>query len=311
MSTLLDVILPVFLVIAGGWAAARARLFSDDAVDALMRYSQSLAAPLLLFRSVATLDLAAVFDPALFLAYYAGAFAAFGAGFLGARHLFGRDLPDAVAIGFAACFSNSLLLGVPITERAYGSGALAGNFAIIAVHAPILYSFGITMMEAARARGAGLTPGRLGLQIGRSLGQQPLVIGLAAGFAVNLTGLTLPRVAAEAVAMIAATAIPTALFGLGGVLLRYRPEGDMRAIAWVVGCALLLHPGLTWGLGRALGLDVAQLRSGVLTAAMAPGVNAFLFANFYGVGKRVAASAVLLGTAGSILTVWVWLTVLP
>jgi malonate transporter and related proteins len=43
---------------------------------------------------------------------------------------------------------------------------------------------------------------------------------------------------------------------------------------------------------------------------MAPGVNAYVFANMYGTAKRVAASSVLLGTAGSILTVWIWLTAL-
>jgi predicted permease len=44
---------------------------------------------------------------------------------------------------------------------------------------------------------------------------------------------------------------------------------------------------------------------------MAPGVNAYIFANMYGRARRVAASAVLLGTASSIVTVWLWLSVLP
>ena len=44
---------------------------------------------------------------------------------------------------------------------------------------------------------------------------------------------------------------------------------------------------------------------------MAPGVNAYLFANMYGVAKRVAASAVLIATALSVLTVWGWLSILP
>jgi len=48
----------------------------------------------------------------------------------------------------------------------------------------------------------------------------------------------------------------------------------------------------------------------VLTAAMAPGVNTYLFADMYGRARRVAASSVLFGTAGSILTIWVWLAVL-
>jgi malonate transporter len=49
----------------------------------------------------------------------------------------------------------------------------------------------------------------------------------------------------------------------------------------------------------------------VLTGAMAPGVNGYMFANMYGVAKRVAASTVLVGTAISVLTLPVWLYLLP
>jgi predicted permease len=48
-----------------------------------------------------------------------------------------------------------------------------------------------------------------------------------------------------------------------------------------------------------------------MTAAMAPGINTYVFANMYGKARRVAASAVLMGTGLSIFTVWVWLAVLP
>ena len=52
-------------------------------------------------------------------------------------------------------------------------------------------------------------------------------------------------------------------------------------------------------------------RSAVVTAAMAPGVNAYMFAHMYGVGKRVNASSVLVATALSIVTAWGWLHILP
>jgi hypothetical protein len=112
--------------------------------------------------------------------------------------------------------------------------------------------------------------------------------------------------------MMAGAAIPAALFGLGGVMVRYRPEGDMKTIAMVCAISLIVHPAVTWGLGRfVLRLDTDQLRSAVMTAAMAPGVNAYLFASLYGVATRVAAAAVLLATAASILTIWGWLHILP
>jgi predicted permease len=106
-------------------------------------------------------------------------------------------------------------------------------------------------------------------------------------------------------------ALPAALFGLGGVLVRYRPEGDKLTVLYVCAIALVLHPLVTWFMGKNFGLATGPFRSAVLTAAMAPGVNAYVFANMYGVGKRVAASAVLYATALSVITVSFWLTLLP
>lgn len=312
MTGLLDVILPVFLIIGFGYLAAYAKLFDDGAVDGVMRFAQNFAAPALLFKSVAQLDLSQAYHPALFASFYAGAFAGFAIGYFGARNLFARTAAESVAIGFACMFSNSLLLGVPITERAYGTDALSGNYAIISIHAPLLYGFGITVMELVRSKGAGLSMMGLTTQVLRAILSQPLVIGIIAGFAVNLSGFALPQVAWSAVDMMARTAIPVALFGLGGVLLRYKPEGDMKCIAMVCICSLIVHPGVAYLLGRyAFGLSVPDLRSAVITGAMAPGVNAFLFANMYGVAKRVAASAVLIGTVATIVTAWMWLSILP
>lgn len=312
MSALIDVILPVFLVIGFGYAAARAGLFGESAVDGVMRFAQNFAVPCLLFTSISRLDLAAHFDLGLLFAFYAGAFSCFGLGYFGSRLLFDRPVQDSVAIGFACLFSNTLLLGLPITERAYGPDALASNFAIISVHSPLLYAFGITVMELVRSRGLGHSAPKLARQVGLAILSQPLVIGISAGIFVNLTGLPLPGSVWSAVEMMMRAALPTALFGLGGVLYRYRPEGDMKAIAMVCALSLLVHPAITYGLGRwVVGLDMAQMRSAVITGAMAPGVNAYLFANMYGVAKRVTASAVLLATGACIVTTWVWLQILP
>lgn len=312
MSALLDVILPVFAVIGFGYAAARWLGFSEAAVDGLMRFAQSFAIPCLLFKSIAHLDLNASAELGLFLSFYIGAFTCFFLGFFGARLLFGRPVEDAVAIGFACLFSNSLLLGVPITERAYGAGALAGNFTIISLHSPMFYTFGIIAMELARSRGRLTNPGALAWQIGRGVLSQPLVLGVLSGLAFNLSGLPVPAAMDGALDLMSRAAVPAALFGLGGVLQRYRPEGDMKAIAMVCILSVIIHPALTYGLGRwVFGLNVNQLRSATMTASMAPGINAYLFAHLYGVAKRVNASAVLIGTTASIFTIWVWLHILP
>ena len=309
MQALLDVILPVFLVMGFGYVAVWRGWFSDDWVEGLMRFTQNYAIPCLLFRNIAAMDLGQDFDLAMLGSFFAGAFGGFVAGLLGARLIFGRPWPDAVAIGFVGLFSNSVLLGLPITERAYGPEALTANYSIIALHAPFCYAIGITAMELARNAGGGL---RVALpRILRAVFRNALVIGIGLGFAVNLTGAPLPGVLTDAVDMMARAALPAALFGLGGTLYRYRPEGDMRTILYVVACSLLLHPAITWGLASLQGVGTGGMRSAVLTAAMAPGVNAYVFANMYGVARRVAASAVLIATGLTVLTAWFWISILP
>lgn len=309
MSALIDVILPVFFVIGFGYLAVWKGYFSDAGVDGLMKFTQNFAIPCLLFRAISTLDLQQNFDLLLLGSFYAGAFTGFLAGLLGARYIFGRDWEDSVAIGFCCLFSNSLLLGLPITERAYGAGALEANYAIIAVHSPFCYGIGITAMEIARNQGAALSA--LPAKVLRAMFQNALIIGIALGFAVNLSGLPVPGALSDAVDLIARAALPAALFGLGGVLYRYRPEGDMRTICYVVAVSLVLHPAVVWMLAQSGGLGVSGTRSAMLTAAMAPGANAYIFANMYGRARRVVASSVLFATGLSILTVWGWLAVLP
>jgi predicted permease len=308
IEALLDVTLPVFLVIGFGYLAVRLGLFSDGGVDGLMSFTQGFAIPCLLFRAIASLDLGQTFQWPLLLSFYAGASAGFLAGLLGARLIFRRQWPDAVAIGFCCLFSNSVLLGLPITERAYGAAALASNYAIIAMHAPFCYVLGITAMEIARHGTGGFV--KTARAVAAAMFRNALMIGIAAGFAVNLGGITLPGVLTDAIDLMVRAALPAALFGLGGILVRYRPEGDMTTVLFVCAISLLLHPAVTWGMGQSVGLDRDGFRSAVLTGAMAPGVNAYIFANMYGVGKRVAATAVLLATALSMLTVSVWLSIL-
>lgn len=309
MSALIDVILPVFIVLGFGYISVWSGYFSDALVDALMKFTQAFAIPCLLFLAISSLDLAQNFHAPLLFSYYAGAILCFFIGMIGTRLIFGRDWEDCVAIGFVGMFSNSVLLGLPITERAYGAGALEANFAIIALNAPVCYTFGITAMEIARNRGGSI--GALPAKVFKAVFKNALIVAIGAGFFVNLTHLPIPAVMTDALSLVARAALPAALFGLGGVLVRYKPEGDMPTILFIVGVSLLVQPAITYTLAQIFQLSNAELRSAVITGAVAPGINAYVFADMYGRARRVAASAVLIGTGVTILTMWGWLAILP
>ena len=297
-------------MIGFGYAATWRGWFTAQGADTLMTFTQSFAIPCLLFAAIARLDLAANFDPGLLAAYFSAITVCFFVGMFGARYLFGRPWPDAVVFGFVCLFANSVLMGLPITERAYGTEALSPNYAIIALHAPWCYSLGIIAMEIVRAD-KGQTVAAVAGTVAKAVFKNALLIGIALGFVVNLGDIPLPGVVWAGVDLMVQAALPAALFGLGGILFQYRPEGDMRAILFCVAICLLLRPVLISGTVTLAGLDLGQIRSAVLNGAMPAGVNVYVFANMYGAAKRVAASTVLIGTALSILTLSAWLVALP
>lgn len=306
--SLFNVVLPVFVVVGIGYVLTLRGMFQQSQIDGLMKFAQGVAIPFLLFRAMAGIDLSAGFDPDLLISFYVSAGACFFAGFGGARLFFKRDWEDCVAIGFCCLFSNSVLLGLPITERAFGPDALVGNYAIIAFHSPFCYGLGITAMEIFRNRGNGAM--RTVSAVLKSIFNNNLILAILAGFAVNLSGFSIPASVDDALAVVASAGLPTALFALGGIMVQYRPEGDLRTIAMVCCISLLLHPALVYGLGSALEVREDLFRSGVVNAAMAPGINGYIFANMYGRAKRVAASSVLIATASCVVTAMLWLTLL-
>lgn len=308
MLDILNVVLPVFVIIAAGYAAVKAGVFPDAGVDALLQFVVRIAVPALLFSAMYRLSLDSAFEPRMIVSFYIGAFAAFGLGLAAALQA-GLRPGDAVAIGFAAYFSNTVLVGLPVMIRAYGEPATEPMFAILAFHAPLLYAFGLITMEMMHQQGRGAAEALR--RAGRSIVSNALMIGIALGLALNLSGVPLPAPVVEAIRLLGQASLPTALFGIGAALTRYKLQREIGWAAYIAGLSLLVHPGIAYVLtAHVFVLEPEFTRAAVVTAAMPAGMNVYVFAVMYHRAEGIAASTVLLSTALSCLTISVWLAVL-
>jgi predicted permease len=182
------------------------------------------------------------------------------------------------------------------------------NFALIAVNAPICYLIGITVMEFSRADGRN---GRdTAIVVVKAMFKNSLMIGIGLGLMVNIGGLQLPEPVYASIELMARSAIPVALFGLGGVLTRYSSKEASREASVVTALALIIHPVIALWVCWWFELTEDVIRSIVLMAAMAPGLNAYLFATLYKRGEAIAASTVIMATTLSVLTLSLWLVFL-
>lgn len=308
MLTILNVVLPVFFIVGAGYAAVKWKFFPETGVVALMGFTQNFAVPCLLFLALYRLDFSAAFDPRLVLSFYSGAIFCFFLGLFIARKGFKRRPGESVAIGFGALFSNSVLLGLPIMERAYGAEALAPNYALIAVHAPICYLIGITAMEISRADGRGAA--ETARVTARAMFRNTISMACGAGFLMNVLTIPLPGAVEDAAQMVARAALPAALFGLGGVLSRYRIRSTLGEALTITLISTIIHPAIAYSLTHLVfDLDMGFVRSATIMAAMAPGVNAYVFASMYDRATGEVAATVIIATAVSVVTVagWLWL----
>lgn len=306
MLTVLNVVAPVFAIVIFGFLAVRLRLYPATGVKGLIAFVNNFATPMLLFRAMLSVDFKTAFNPAIIGSFYTGAVAAFIIGIILSRIMFGNRPGHAVASGFGAMFSNCVLLGIPILQRAFGEEAMPVIYSIIGLHAPILITLAILVMELSRRDGAKLSAAFQ--KAGRRAVTNPLLIGISFGLLGNVAGLQLIEVADAFTRMMAQAVLPVALFGLGGALNEYRIRDNWRQSLAMSLVGLFVHPAIAWILMVPIfHVDHELARYAVVLAAMPAGINVYIFATSYDRSVDVAANIILIGTALSVFSVSMWL----
>lgn len=309
MLAIFNVVVPVFAIIGLGYLAVRFKLYPREGVRGLVAFVNNFATPCLLFNAMATADFATTFNWGVIIPFYAGALVCFFVGSLISIKLF-KDRPgEGVASGFAATFTNTILIGLPLIQRAYGDQALTTAFSIIAFHASVLITIGMLTMELVR-RDA--TPLHQALWVAAiRIVSNPLMWGIAAGLTANLLNITMPEPVGAFLTIMAAAVVPAALFGLGGALNEYRLSDSWAQSLSMAVLKLLVQPAVAYLLMvPILKVDMEYARYGILLAAMPTGINAYVFATYYNRSVNVAANTILISTVLSIVTVTGWLYIL-
>jgi malonate transporter and related proteins len=311
MSTVINVTLPVFAIIAAGFLFGRAKLIGAETSEALNRYVFLLAFPVALFFGTARAPLAATLNGEFVAAYVAAMLASFAlTAFLAWRVL---RLGSGVACldGMAASYSNTAYLGFPLFAAAYGADRLGPAIISSVATAIVLIALCAAWLEYLKAKAGGAAGGgvRVALRIGRALVFNPLILGSVGGLAWTAVsgGAPMPKALATFCELVGGSAGPCALFSIG-LFIAARPfRFDLGHYGGLVLAKLVVQPALTWALIAVFfpGLDHFWAASAVLLAAMPTGGTNFVVAQQYNTGVERASMAILLTTVLSVVTLTV------
>lgn len=299
MRVILDVVLPFFAVISCGWAAFKVGAVDATTVRGLNAFVFWFALPALLVGKVAAAPVDRLLDVGFLIVYFGPALVIYFSILDYGRLVRREDTATAALRALAATFPNSGYMGIPLLLAAFGPEA-----ALAAVLALLLDQFVSIPLTVALVEGG---QGRSGFftTLGRTLRgvlANPLVLAVAVGFVLALSGLELPGPIAGFTGFLAAAASPCALFALGTSLAAVPARGGVGEVLLVTAVRLLGHPLLVW-LAASFVHPVPEpvLRGALLTAALPTAATVFVMAER---AERFPASAtiVLVTHAASLLT---------
>lgn len=205
-------------------------------------------------------------------------------------------------------FSNVTYLGVPILTRVYGPDVLAQISIIVVVYLFGLFGVGLGFLTILHSRGRDLASLRA---VARSLLLSPLLLAVVAGIAVNVTDIGIPGIITEVLRMIAAAVTPIVLIIIG-VFIGQTRCGSVKEWGGVFLFTLVSLVGLP--LIFLLGSMMLSASHGahhlsILESAMPLGITPFALADKYNLDKTFIARAIVMGTAGAVVTLPMWIAI--
>ena len=123
MSDVLSTVVPVFGLIALGFAGGRSGYLSETAAKGLPEVIFKLAMPVLLFRTIGMAKLPDVPMLSLLGMFFGAAAGTWVLATLATWWPLRRTAADGSAIAMASVFSNSVMLGIPICISFFGTPA--------------------------------------------------------------------------------------------------------------------------------------------------------------------------------------------
>lgn len=297
MPPIIDIVLPIFALMAVGYHAGRAHVLTNTMVQGLSRFVTHYALPALLFTSVYRAELPDRVEWGFLLSFYLSAVAVFLMGLVGWLAVTRRP-PELATAGLAGCYANIGAIGVPLILGAYGTAGAVPVMLLLTLQSPFLITIATVLAEIGRADGR-----KMASAVGRVLlgtVSSPAVAAIALGLAAKHWAVPLPAAVLTTAGLIGQALLPCSSFAIGASFALGPVRGRLAPAAALTVLKIGVHPALTWVLAtQVFALTQPWAGIAVTMAALPIGMTAYLFAERQNLSHGPVALALLMSTVCS------------
>ena len=307
ITDIFSITLPIFLMIAIGYGAVRFGVMASADTRILGRYTLYIALPALVFHALSTRPIQDIVNVRFLGGHLLASLTVFGVSLFFARKILKLSHNESAAIAMGSSLSNSGFVGYPIAALAVGPIAVVTLALAMIVENAVLIPLSLALAGGGERAGGRLAVFADAL---RGLLRNPLFLAILAGLAVSLSAVTLPSPVARTVEMMALSALPVALFVVGGSLYGVRLIDNRVGLATVVVAKLIVLPLVVLLVFSAIpGMD-PLMRTAIVISAGSPMMSIFPLLGARFGQDRFCAAALLAATLASFATISFWLAAL-
>lgn len=307
----LNATIPIFLLMVLGLLFRKIGWMDEEFASKMNRFVFKIPLPVLVFKNLATVDIAAAWDGGFvlfcFLVTVCSIAISTGLSFLW------KDKEDRGEFIQSSYRSSAALLGIAFIQNLYGASTMGPLMIIGSV--PLYNIFAVIVLSLTEVRTSEEHPSKKGLdselmkETFWGILKNPILIGIVIGLIWSALRLPLSGIPAKAVDNLAAVATPMGLMAMGATFDFRKALGTKWPAMVAAFLKLIGFCGIFLPLAVMMGYRNEQLVAVLVMLGSATTVSCFVMAKNMGHRGILSSSVIMLTTLLSAfsLTFWLWL----
>lgn len=301
--TAINVVLPLLLLVSVGYILKMRHFFSEVTLKQMNKLVFSLLIPCSLFKSIMTSSIEGVIEPKYFLICCVGVVAMILSGIVMGEKLCDRE--DQKGVMAQAIFrGNTVLFGIPVVSMLFPNESIVLTTSMIAIFVPIYNLCAVVTLQLHADMKTDLRT----LII--SVLKNPMVIASLLGFALKLSGITIPTAVMKTITEMGSAANTIGLIVLGAVFELPAISQNLKKLSIITAMRLVVWPALMMAIASMLGYRGIPLATVMVLFGAPTAVSSFATAVQMKGDGELASQAVMMTTAVSVVTIFTWVYLL-